>query len=130
MTTKRERRNSPCGNCPFRRSAPLAHWHPDEYRRLERMGREDQESRLGSALFGCHKDGKLPPSERGVCVGWLLHQRAHNVPSLRLRVALMTDPTLAEQLATAEGDDDIFSSITELVEANLQADAALRGGRR
>ena len=102
---------SPCGNCPYRKDAPREHWHPDEFKKLIASDR----SVLGS-VFLCHKQNGH------VCVGWLLNQRARNVPSLALRLALMSGPEakkLNEALRSAtDGGHELFDSIEAMCAAN------------
>ncbi|MCB1282560.1 MAG: hypothetical protein KDB18_13640, partial [Salinibacterium sp.] len=103
MTTA-EHRREPCSNCPFRRSARLAHWHPTEYIKLHQM--EKSEGQFGeSGLFNCHKDRSKPANERQLCVGWLQDQRRKGVPSLALRLKLISDHEAQVQFAGMSDDD-------------------------
>lgn len=120
-------RREPCGNCPFRRSAPLAYWHPDEYRRL--LDIKSREDGGHGSVFNCHKDRQKPPGERGLCVGWLLDQRRRGIPSIALRIRLIGRPDLVQQLEEIRGEEDCYSSVEETVAANLKRDRVLNPHR-
>lgn len=77
---------SPCAKCPYRKDAPLRLWHPDHFRTLLANDADP----LGGAVYGCHNDRKREQSERRPCVGWLLDQKKRRVPSIRLRMVVMT----------------------------------------
>lgn len=117
---RRYDRLEPCKQCPYRTDAPLAKWSPEEFARLLETERDD----LG-VVYGCHNaDGNL-------CVGWALDQQRRGCPSIRLRLALASDRRLAEQFeAVGDGGNELYDSVEEMCEANLRADAALRGARR
>jgi hypothetical protein len=119
MTEKYDRRE-PCGNCPFRRSAPLAYWHPSQYTMLAEIAAG--EGMLGDRTFGCHKDRGKPKKEIGSCVGWLLDQRKRGIPCLTLRIELAIEPRYAEQMIEITGEEDCYDSIDEVVELNLARD--------
>lgn len=129
---KAERRK-PCGNCPFRREAPLAHWHPKEYLMLQDMqaGEHDAgQASAGRGLFGCHKDSSKEPPERELCVGWLLHQRENGVPSIALRLKLMTGgDALGAQFEESVEDGAQFTTVDEMVHANIQRDIEINPDR-
>lgn len=121
-------RRHPCGNCPFRQDAPLAYWHPTMYQMLADLAKREEDVHAG--VFGCHKDRALPPIERGMCVGWLLDQRARDTPSLSLRLALLRGGAAAQsQYREAERSGETWSSIDELVEMNLNRDRELNPER-
>lgn len=112
-------RREPCGNCPFLKSAPLAHWAPQEYLKLADI--EAREHGFGSVSFACHKDRLLPDDTRVACVGWLLDQRRSGVRSIALRLRLSSEPGLMKQFDEATGDERCYDSVTALVRANLAA---------
>lgn len=120
-------RREPCGNCPFRKSAPLAHWDPAEYKKLAAI--EAREDGAGATSFGCHKDRHRPAAEVGACVGWLLDQRRTGVRSIALRLRLMAEPRLMAQFEEATGDEDCYESVSDLVAVNLAADRMKRRRR-
>lgn len=74
----------PCACCPYRKDAPLRHWDRAEFVDLLAADADP----MNGAVYGCHNHGKLPPEERGVCVGWLINQRERDLPSIKLRLAL------------------------------------------
>ncbi len=124
------KRREPCGNCPFLKSAPLAHWHPTMYQLLASI--EQGEGEVGSnRVFGCHKDVQCDPDEREYCVGWLLNQRAQGVPNIALRIALMVgDHSEAAVLQFNEcTSGDVYKTVAELVAANLAHDKVLNPER-
>lgn len=116
------KRRKPCGNCPFRKEAPLAYWHPTMYEMLERMERAEGDP-AHSSLFACHKDRGIPKPE--LCVGWLLDQRRKHVPSLALRLNLIRSEEATDQFMEAEPDGEMHASVSELVLANREADMLL-----
>jgi len=125
MTMRRE----PCQNCPFRREATLAHWHPTEYVKLERM--ERSEGVFGeSTLFNCHKDRRKPASDQQICVGWLQDQRRKGVPSLALRLKLISDEEASGQFKGMSDDvSGNYGSVRELLDANAEVDPRIDGLR-
>ena len=126
MTDRTERRE-PCGNCPFRRSAPLAHWAPDHYVMLRDIQRDERDFGY-SLIFACHKDDGRPSSDQGLCVGWMLDQRRRGVPSLALRMELAIGEdadALAVQLEKINGDADCYETVEDLVRVNLVRDREL-----
>ena len=124
---KNERRK-PCGNCPFRKEAPLAHWHPEEYLMLSRLERTEGDFST-SATFGCHKDVNEPPPEREPCVGWLLHQRENGVPSIQLRLKLAMVPEALAQFNESEPAGPQYETIAEFVRLNIERDMELNPQR-
>lgn len=121
---KSHKRRTPCGNCPFRKDAPLAYWHPSMYTML--ADQEQREADIASAhVFACHKDRHGPPDEQEYCVGWLLNQRARGVPNLALRLGLMTSEPASAQFNECEPDGEMYDTVGELVEANLTRDREL-----
>ena len=127
------KRREPCGNCPFRKDAPLAYWDPREYLMLAANERS-QGSADASSPFGCHKDRTRRREQREHCVGWLIHQRENGVPSLSLRLRLVCGEHASaalEQFAEARLPEgvELYDSVTELVAANLKRDRELHPER-
>jgi len=121
-------RREPCPNCPFRKDAPLAYWHPDEYLMLSRMRRTEGQPGA-SGIFGCHKDRHEPPAEREPCVGWLIYQREHGVASIALRLKLMQSAAALAQYEQSAATCELYDSIEELVEDNIERDQELHPER-
>lgn len=121
-------RRKPCPNCPFRKDAKLAHWHPSEYLMLQRIARTEHDP-FRSKPFGCHKDKDAEPAERELCVGWLIHQRERGTPSIALRLILMRSQEAALQYEKSEPDGELFDSIDELVKMNIERDKKLNPER-
>ncbi len=112
----------PCKSCPYRRDAPLAFWSAEEFTNLARTDADA----LGS-VFACHQDGKKPVEERGLCIGWALDQQKRNLPSIRLRLLLASDPSAAAQFARITGAGLLlWSSVRLMIKANLHAIRAQR----
>lgn len=103
--------SGPCDTCPYRRSTPLGIWSKAEYENLQRQDADE----MGGACFGCHKD----PSGKTSCRGWLADQKRRGVPSIQLRLSLLTNvDTIAAFEAVDDTDPDLYDSISEMVEAN------------
>lgn len=103
---------APCGDCPYRLDAPRGLWHRDEFTQLVAKDRDP----IGS-IYGCHKQ-----NGRG-CVGWLLNQRARNLPSIALRLALVRGDDAARELhgcieEAHDGGHGLFESIESMCRAN------------
>lgn len=120
-------RRRPCGNCPFRKEAPIAHWDPREYLRLERI--ERLEGNPGQGGFACHKDRTKPYADREMCIGWLLDQKRKGMPAIALRVILIDNPEAISQYEECEPDGEMYSSVSELVRTNLARDKELHPER-
>ncbi len=70
-------------------------------------------------IFACHKHRALPESERGMCAGWLLDQRARNVPSIALRLALSKDLATATALERVTAASvELFRTVKAMCRAN------------
>lgn len=122
-------RRKPCGNCPFRKQATLAHWHPNEYIMLKDMQRKEGDFEPGRGVFGCHKDSEKKPADREMCIGWLIHQRDEGVPSIALRIRLSSDNAALMQFEACEPDGEQFTDIDELVRVNIRRDMQLNPDR-
>jgi hypothetical protein len=105
---------TPCQSCPYRKDAPIGLWDPIEFQNLLKTERD----MLGS-VFACHGEAKKPTKERALCAGWLLDQKARNLPSIRLRILLSSDERAADQFNRVCGDGlDLFNSVEEMCVAN------------
>ena len=95
-------RREPCAQCPYRRDAPLAKWHPQHFVDLILADRS-----LFGAIYLCHnQDGN-------VCVGWALDQR---------ELRLGDDVDAARQFRElSDGGHPRFASVEEMCLANLRA---------
>lgn len=116
MSTEPARKHptSPCAKCPFQKDAPREHWAYEEYERTLEADR----SQLGG-LFGCHSHAALPPQRQGFCAGWALDQKRRGVPSIRLRMAMIADPSVEDALrAVTDGGHALFPSIEAMCRAN------------
>lgn len=104
----------PCENCPYRMDAPRRLWHRSEFVKLL----ESDENLLGST-YACHKQGEMPASARGLCAGWLLDQKRRHVPSIALRMLLMTNEAAraAFEAVSAEGLE-MFRTVKAMCRAN------------
>lgn len=126
---KKHDQREPCGNCPFLRSAPLAHWTPEHYLMLAEI--ESNEGALGSNVFACHK--YKDPEQSQYCVGWLLDQRRKGTTSLSLRFDVYRNADAYNQYKECKppnGDMSLmYDDVQELVIANLEHDAILHPER-
>lgn len=122
-------RRAPCPNCPFRKDVKLAHWHPSMYLMLQHIEKTEGNP-FETRTFGCHKDRHEPKEEHEYCVGWIINQREKGVPSIALRLVLSQyqDPAI-EQYEESEPDGELYETIEELVEANLERDRKLNPQR-
>lgn len=108
-------RTSPCASCPYRKDAPLKLWHRTEFERLLAADADP----LNGAMYGCHEFNKRPPESHRPCAGWLLDQQRRGLPSIRLRLALISIPDARrcmEQLADA--GLSLFRTIKAMCRAN------------
>lgn len=113
--TSRYSQTSPCASCPYRCDAPLAMWSKVEFDRLQMHDRNE----LHGSAFDCHQGKALPPDSRTPCIGWLLNQRERGVPSIALRINLMTQPTATEHFnKISDGGHKLYDSIEQMIEAN------------
>jgi hypothetical protein len=97
----------PCGNCPYRRDAPLQYWDVKEFGDLCNNDRD----KVGK-VYGCHK------ADGSVCRGWLLDQRKRDYPSLALRVTLSNNKVSPEYLSGLNSPSPLFYSISEMCSTN------------
>lgn len=101
-------KREPCASCPYRTDAPLELWSPEEFLDLLRNDR----SQFGT-LYGCHKYRKRS-NEAQVCVGWLINQRERNVPSMMLRMTLMSNPQALACYNESESPVPLYDSIEDM----------------
>jgi hypothetical protein len=105
---------TPCGSCPYRKDAPIALWHREEYESVFRS--ETTTDPLDGTIYGCHATLRKEPQ---VCAGWLLDQQRRGVPSIRLRLALMrNDAAVAALEAVNDGGHQMYDSALEMCAAN------------
>lgn len=105
---------SPCENCPYRLDAPRRHWAREEFEGVLRS-----EASYMGALYTCHKHAALPENERGFCAGWLLNQKARNIPSIKLRIQLCYEPDAAAAMqAVNTGGLRMFRTVKAMCRAN------------
>lgn len=100
-------KKQPCQNCPYRKDAPIAHWHISEFAQLL----ESEKSQFGT-VYGCHKgDGQI-------CVGWLMNQNKRRLPSIALRMALIKHNINSNHFSSLQCNSEMFHTVEEMVEAN------------
>lgn len=105
---------TPCANCPYRKDAPRRLWDASEFRGLL----DAERSQLGK-VYGCHKQLAIDPKSRGFCAGWLLDQKKRNIPSIALRMVLISDPDAGKALeAVNDGGHEMFKSVEAMCRAN------------
>lgn len=97
----------PCNNCPYRKDAPLHHWHKSEYEKLLEM----EGDQLG-AVYGC------PKNNGNVCVGWLIKQDENRFPSIMLRISLSKNNITREYLDSLHSPSPLYKDVNEMIEAN------------
>jgi hypothetical protein len=104
----------PCKSCPYRKDAPKGLWDPSEFQNLLSTERD-----MFGAVFACHGEAKKPPKERQMCAGWLLDQKARNVPSIRLRMLLSSDERSQDLYNRVSGEGlKLYLSIEAMCKAN------------
>lgn len=105
---------SPCSTCPYRKDAPRGYWSDEEFRDL--LAREA--TPMGT-LYACHGFAKKTHADRGLCAGWLLDQKRRNVPSIRLRMLLLSDPAAVRAIEeVTDGGVKLFASVEAMCRAN------------
>jgi hypothetical protein len=110
-------RTEPCKSCPYRRDAPRKLWAPAEFINLLRQEADP----IYGSTFGCHEGRKLPSdhADQRMCVGWLVHQKRRNTPSIMLRMRLMKDADLDALYARIdERQKGLFRTIESMCRAN------------
>lgn len=105
---------APCENCPYRKDAPRRMWHRKEFESVLQA----EQSELGST-FACHKHANLAKKKRGFCAGWLLDQVKRGLPSIQLRLYLITHPEAVAALdEVSDGGHEMFATVEEMCRAN------------
>lgn len=99
---------SPCGNCPYRKDAPLQLWDKQEFKTLL----ESEDDFIGK-VYKCHKNNG------SVCIGWLIDQDNRNHPSLALRMSLIKHNVTRKYLDSLKSEFEMFKSIKDMVRANF-----------
>lgn len=99
--------NKPCNDCPYRKDAPLKHWHKEEFINLHRTEKD-----MFGSVFACHKKNGC------VCIGWLIMQDKNNFPSIALRLKLTKQKITREYLDTLKCDVEMFNSTEDMINAN------------
>lgn len=105
-------KREPCASCPYRIDAPLELWSPVEFEGLLASER----SQLGK-LYGCHEFNKRR-DEAQICIGWLLNQRERNIPSIVLRMKLITSAEARACTEEASSPVPLYESVEAMCEAN------------
>ncbi len=100
-------KTSPCNNCPYRKDAPLQHWHKSEFTDLLAHER----STLG-VVYGCHK------KDGNVCIGWLMNQDENGIPSINLRMAGNAGKFTREYLDSLTCRSERFETVLDMCQAN------------
>ncbi len=107
----------PCSSCPYRTDTRLAHWHREEFERVQAS-----EVAIIGSVFACHKHLDLPDKERGTCAGFMLDQKERGIPNLGVRMALSRDPELAKALEKVRAPKGVrMYSADRMCEANFRA---------
>lgn len=98
---------NPCNDCPYRLDAPLRKWDVDEFKTLV----EHERTKMGT-VYGCHKDNGH------ACVGWLINQDNHGLPSITLRMRLMRLNVGRDYLDNIGKGVELFKCVEDMVIAN------------
>lgn len=111
---ERHHPKSPCANCPYRKDAPRKLWDACEFHGLLNA----EKSQFGK-VYACHKQKDIAPGDRGFCAGWLLDQKKRGIPSIALRLSLLSDPSAVEALkAVNDGGHEMFKTPAAMCRAN------------
>jgi len=104
----------PCKTCPYRKDVPVGVWDPVEFQNLL-----EQDARQFGRMFDCHGEIAKQPADRELCAGWLLDQQRRGLPSIALRMAVISDPAIRDQLERVDGEGiELYSSIERMCAAN------------
>lgn len=98
----------PCSNCPYRKDAPLQHWHKEEFQKVV-----DSENDYMGKTFACHKQNG------SICVGWLMNQEKRGLPSIALRLSLTKHNVHYSYLESLSCNSEMYEDWKEMVEANF-----------
>lgn len=99
---------SPCNNCPYRKDAPREHWSIEEFR-----GVLEGEAEPMGKVYKCHKNNGQ------ICVGFLMNQDKRGLPSISLRMALLSHGVEREYLDSLHSPSGMFESVEAMCEANF-----------
>jgi len=98
---------SPCGNCPYRKDAPLRHWSIEEFKDMAAA-----ENDTFGKVYGCHK------KNNSVCVGWLMKQDENRLPSIALRIALSQNNVTVGYLDNLSSPAPLYDTVSDMIKAN------------
>lgn len=101
-------KKQPCNDCPYRKDAPLKLWAKEEFIKLL----EIEHDPIGTK-YNCHKN------DGNYCVGWLMNQRAHDVPSVALRLTLMKKNLSWSFLDQFTSPVEMYKSVVAMCRANF-----------
>lgn len=117
--------HEPCPSCPYRKDAELARWHRNHF--LDLL----DNNHLFGACYGCH--GTAKQETPSFCAGWMLDQLSRGIPNINLRLFLSElgreQPELDFDAFFAQftgGGNELYESIEEMCEVNLNRDNLLR----
>jgi len=105
------KRKSPCGDCPYRKDAPLAKWDLQHFKDV--LARDTE---LLGAVWKCHKNDGC------VCVGWLMDQDNRRLPSIQLRIALSRHSITREYMDNLTCKSEMFESVEAMCYANFPSE--------
>jgi hypothetical protein len=100
--------NKPCENCPYRKDAPVKHWHIGEFAKLLRYDKDNF-----APTYMCHKNNGC------ICIGWLIDQDNRRLPNLNLRMSLQRHGITREYLDSLSSPYPMYESIREMIQANF-----------
>lgn len=115
--TEAKHPTSPCVKCPYRKDAPLAYWDAAHFESVL----AGVDNPLAGPVFACHGHVKLEPKKRGLCAGWLLDQKNHGTPSIKLRILLFKDASAGPAHDAVHSDVPMWPSAAAMARANLRA---------
>ncbi len=104
----------PCGNCPYRKDAPLALWAKDHFEDLL-----ENEKDIVGKVYGCHKQNG------SVCVGWAILQVNNDLPCNALRMEVLFGERgkkgglTFEYLESLKSPTPLFETVLEMSIANF-----------
>lgn len=97
----------PCGNCPYRKDAPLRLWHKEEFEKLAAS-----ENEVIGKVYKCHKNNG------SACIGWLIKQDENNFPSIALRMELTKQGVTRDYLDGLSSPAPMYDTVSQMIEAN------------
>lgn len=103
--------STPCNNCPWRKDAEPAYWHPDHFTSIWDSCQDD-----GVGQMLCHKATKLPPEQQSklLCRGWLI---VLGTDAIGVRLALMRKTITSADLDPASGCPPLYETFADMVRA-------------